>query len=112
MNTTSRRPLLLGVLLLLAASAGFAATPAENWKAQCASCHGVDGKGRGTASKDIKLRDYTDPKVQAALSDELIMKATAEGVILDGKEMMQAYKNDLSTREIKGLVAHIRRFKK
>lgn len=97
---------------MLAASAGFAATPAENWKAQCASCHGVDGKGRGTASKDIKLRDYTDPKVQAKLTDEYIIKATAEGVILDGKEMMQAYKNDLSTREIKALATYIRKFKK
>jgi cytochrome c553 len=95
---------------MLAASAGFATTAKENWNAQCASCHGKDGKGR--VSKEIELRDYTDAKVQAKLTDEYIIKATAEGVILDGKELMKAYKNDLSTREIKALATYIRKFKK
>jgi len=95
---------------MLAASVGCAATAKENWNAQCASCHGKDGKGQ--AGKEIELRDYTDAKVQAKLTDDYIIKTTADGVILDGKEMMKAYKNALSTREIKALASYIRKFKK
>ena len=98
-------PLMLGAVLV-------AAPVAENWENHCTKCHGADGKGRTKAGKKLSVKDYTDPKVQAEMKDEDIIKATAEGVFdKGGKEKMKAYKDELSSDEIKELVAYIRKFK-
>jgi cytochrome c6 len=97
---------------LVAAAAAFAAAPvAENWDTHCAKCHGADGKGQTKIGKKLKLKDYTDAKVQAQLKDEEMYKATADGVFEGDKEKMKAFKGELSEAEIKELVAHIRKFK-
>jgi cytochrome c6 len=101
----------VGVAISLAAALGYAAPVAENWENHCAKCHGADGKGQTKAGKKLKVKDYTDAKVQAAMKDEEIIKATAEGVIDNGKEKMKAYKDELSAAEIKEFVAYIRKFK-
>ena len=49
--------------------------------------------------------------MQAELKDEDMIKATADGVIIDGKEKMKGYKTEISADEIKDLVAYIRKFK-
>jgi cytochrome c6 len=97
--------------LLLATGVASAAPAADNWDNHCASCHGADGKAQTKTGKKLKLRDYTDAKVQAELKDADMIKATADGVIVDGKEKMKGYKTELSADEIKDLVAHIRKFK-
>ena len=98
-------PLVLGAVLV-------AAPVAENWENHCMKCHGADGKGQTKAGKKLNVRDYTDPKVQAEMKDEEMIKATAEGVFdKGGKEKMKAYKDELSAEEIKELVAYIRKFK-
>lgn len=102
---------LTGVALSFLAGAAFAAPAAENWDNLCASCHGPDGKAQNKMGKKLKIRDYSDPKVQAELKDEAMIKATADGVVVDGKERMKGYKGELSADEIKDLVAHIRKFK-
>ena len=71
----------------------------------------ADGKAQTKTGKKLKLKDYTDAKVQAELKDEDMIKATADGVIVDGKEKMKGYKTELSADEIKDLVAYIRKFK-
>ncbi len=109
MKTTTR--LALAGIALALATAAQAATPAENWENLCASCHGADGKAQTKMGKKLKIRDYTDAKVQAELKDEAMIKATADGVTVDGKEKMKGYKAELSADEIKDLVAHIRKFK-
>jgi cytochrome c6 len=96
---------------LLAAGVASAAPAADNWENLCASCHGADGKAQTKIGKKMKIRDYTDAKVQAELTDEVLYKATAEGVTVDGKERMKGFKDELSADEIKDLVAHIRKFK-
>jgi len=101
----------VGLALSLSAGMAQAAPAADNWENLCASCHGTDGKAQTKTGKKLKIRDYTDAKVQAALSDEDLTKATAEGVKVDGKERMKGYKAELSPDEIKDLVAHIRKFK-
>lgn len=108
---TRKRILLLSAPLLAPVILAFAAPVAENWDNHCAKCHGADGKGQTKAGKKLQAKDYTDPKVQAELKDDEMIKATTEGVTKDGKERMKAYKDELSDEEIKELIAYIRKFK-
>jgi len=108
---TSTKIALTSVALVLAAGVASAAPATDNWENSCASCHGMDGKAQTKQGKKLKLRDYTDPKVQAELKDDEMLKATADGVLVDGKEKMKAFKSELSAEEIKDLVAFIRKFK-
>ena len=99
------------VALALSAGIARAAPAAENWENLCASCHGTDGKAQTKTGKKLKLRDYTDAKVQAELKDEEMAKAITDGVKIDGKEKMKAFKEEISADEIKDLVAYVRKFK-
>ena len=109
--TTRSKLALTGIVLSLAVGAAYAAPATDNWDNLCASCHGADGKAQTKIGKKLKIRDYTDAKVQAELTDDYMIKATAAGVTVDGKEKMKGYKSELSADEIKDLVAHIRKFK-
>lgn len=101
-----------GLVFLTGAALSLAAPVAENWDNHCAKCHGADGKGQTKIGKKLKLKDYTDAKVQAELKDENMIKDTADGVFDSaGKEKMKAYKDELSADEIKELIAYIRKFK-
>lgn len=102
--------------ILFVAAAGLAvpaivgaADAAENWSKQCAKCHGEDGKGQTTMGKKMGLKDYSDAAIQAAMTDEEIIKITKEGVKEKGKTM-PGYAGKLSDEEITALVAHIRAF--
>ncbi len=106
-------------IFILAAAIGFAAAwtasaadSKENWNTLCARCHGQDGRGQTNIGKKLGARDYTDPKIQAALTDAAAFKATKEGLKdKDGKTLMKPYDN-LSDNDINGLVAYLRTFKK
>jgi cytochrome c553 len=110
MKTTTKIAL-TSLVLTLAAGVASAAPASENWDNLCASCHGADGKGQTKSGKKLKIRDYTDAKVQAELKDEELVKAVAEGIKDGGKEKMKAFKDEISADEIKDLVAFIRKFK-
>jgi mono/diheme cytochrome c family protein len=90
------------------------AVQAEDGKAlydkQCAKCHGEDGKGQTRMGKKLGAKDYTDPKVQAALKDEDAVKAIKEGVKQDDKTLIKPAE-DLTDDQVKGLVAYMRTFK-
>lgn len=101
----------LGSAVAAAAAFALAAPVSENWENHCARCHGADGKGQTKIGKKLKLKDYSSAEVQAAMSDAEIIKATTEGVQVDGKERMKGFKSELSEAEIKEFVAHIRKFK-
>ena len=80
------------------------------YKAQCATCHGVDGKGQTTAGKKVGTKDWTDPKVLKALSDVDVDKAIRIGKNGDdGKELMPSAAK-LGDDKIKALIAYIRTF--
>ncbi len=108
---TRTKVALTGLALSLTTGVALAAPAADNWENHCASCHGSDGKAQTKMGKKLKIRDYTDAKVQAELKDEDMFKATKEGVKLDGKEKMKGYQADLKDEEITDLVAFIRKFK-
>lgn len=110
MKTTKLLPL-LGVALGLTAGVALAAPAAENWENNCASCHGADGKAQTKVGKRLKIKDYTDAKVQAELKDEEMLKAILDGVTIEGKEKMKGFKGELSEQECKDLVAYIRQLK-
>jgi mono/diheme cytochrome c family protein len=101
------RSLSLALALLAVPAIGFAADAKENWAQHCAKCHGADGAGQTTMGKKLKLKDYTDAKVQAGFKDEDLLKVT-----LEGKEKMPAFKEKISAAEAKALVGVIRSFKK
>jgi len=97
---------------IMAASSIFAADAKENWDQLCAKCHGVDGAGNTKMGKKLKVKDYTDAKIQAEFTDEQIAKVTAEGSSKDGKELMKGFKDDLSPADVAALVGYIRQMKK
>src|ERR1043166_8140382 len=94
---------------LVAAASINAADAKANYDKSCAKCHGPDGKGQTKMGKQAGARDYTDPKVQAEITDEKALKAMKEGVKVKGKEVMEPAEN-LSEEDMKALIAHIRAF--
>ena len=99
-------------VLAAAALSAQAADVKENWEAQCAKCHGADGKGQTKMGQKLKAKDYTDAKVQADLKDDEMVKVIKEGAKdkETGKVVMKG--SDLSDTEIKAFVPYIRAFKK
>lgn len=98
-------------ILAAGVPAAIAADAKANWDEHCAKCHGAAGKGDTKMGQRLKVKDYSNPQVQAALKDDEMVKATLEGVKVDGKERMKGYAGTLSPDDAKALVALIRSFK-
>jgi cytochrome c553 len=104
--------------IILAAVMGFAGALAasadgakDNWDTLCAKCHGADGKGQTNIGKRLGVKDYSDAKVQSALTDDAAFKSIKEGLKdSDGKIQMKPF-STLSDDDIKALVAYMRTFK-
>ena len=98
------RPFLLSAgALVLAASLYAADQPdaAAIFKQKCSMCHGPDGKGFAA----IKTPDFTDPKVQSAITDKEMIT-----IIKEGKKgtAMAPFADKLKDDEIEALVKFIR----
>jgi cytochrome c553 len=77
---------------------------AELWKKQgCQMCHAPDGKGFPA----IHTPDFTDPKVQANLTDRQIADAIKNG---KPNTAMKPFGDKLNSQEIQALVIQIRAF--
>jgi len=78
----------------------------------CAKCHGDDGKGQTKMGQKLNCKDYSDAKVQDALTDDAGVKAIKEGLKdASGKSLMKA-SDSISDSDAKALVAYMRTFKK
>jgi mono/diheme cytochrome c family protein len=95
------------------------ATPtlrAEEGKAiyekDCTNCHGADGKGQTKMGQKLGAKDYSDPKVQAALTDDAAFKAIKEGFKNKEDKVLMKPTEGVSDAEIKAVVAYLRTFKK
>ena len=74
-------------VILVAAMFGLAAAftvkgadAKENWTTLCAKCHGAEGKGDTKIGAKMGVKDFSDAKVQAALTDDAAFKSLKEGL--------------------------------
>lgn len=88
-----------------------AADATQLWDMNCAACHGKDGKGQTMMGRKLEIKDLTDAKVQAALTDEQATKDIKDGVTENGQAKMKAFGGKLNDDQIKDLVAHVRSLK-
>jgi len=115
------------VLLVTAASTGFALPPQEAgaskktspeqlakakkvYNLDCALCHGETGDGKTDIAKDMQLTldDWTDPKTLSSQSDAALID-----IIRKGKGKMPPEDTGRATNdEVKGLVLYIRKLAK
>ena len=107
----------IGVALFFAAQAGQAATPGalKNYKKTCASCHGINGDGKGPGGKKLKTAptDFTDAKAAAKRSDEELFEASKLGPKTKSFKVnkdMPGYGNKYNDQELKEMVQLIREF--
>ena len=82
----------------------------SNYKSHCASCHGAGGKGDGWTAwlYRLKMRDLTDAAYMQTLPDDYIFQIIKHGGASLGKPGMPSWGQDLSDREVRDLVIHIR----
>lgn len=95
-----------GFILSTSSSAGASADGKALFAANCASCHGADGKGQTPMGKKMNLKDLGSPEVQK-LTDAKLTEITSKGA---GK--MPGYQQKLGADGVKAVVAHMRTFKK
>jgi mono/diheme cytochrome c family protein len=108
-----KKLIVIGVALLFAGAVSVRAADAkETWEKHCAKCHGPDGTGKTKMGEKLQIKDYTDPKVQADMKDDAMVKAIKEGVKDGDKTKMKAFGETLNDDEVNALVKFIRAFKK
>jgi mono/diheme cytochrome c family protein len=71
------------------------------WRGQCATCHGMIGRGDGPQGPMVHAPNLTLPEWQAKMTDQEIAN-----VIRNGKNRMPAF--DFPPEVVMGLVARIR----
>ena len=103
---------LTAVACLMAAGTLLAGDAKAIYDKECTKCHGADGKGDTKMGKKLGAKDYSDPKVQAAVTDAAAFKAIKEGLKdKEGKILMKPTEG-VSDTDIKAVVAYLRTFKK
>ena len=78
---------------------------------RCASCHGMDGSGKGPIAAALKPppRDLRDPAWQSSVTDQFIEKIIERGGTAVGKSPAMPASPDLAGKPVvKGLRAYIR----
>ena len=75
--------------------------------AQCAKCHGKDGRAKSLHGKHVHARDMTNASWQNEVSDERLFNS-----INKGKGKMPAYGKKLSEDQIDALVRYVRQLKR
>lgn len=98
-------------------SAGGEPSQAESMFATvCATCHGMDGTGKGPAAESLnpKPRNYTDPAWQASVTDDQLKETILKGGQGVGKSPMMPGQPQLKDHPevLDGLVQIIRKFGK
>ncbi len=76
--------------------------------AQCAKCHGRDGRAHTTHGRLTHARDLTNAGWQNEVTDERLFNSITKG---KGKSM-PAYGKKLSEDQIDGLVRYVRQLKR
>lgn len=79
---------------------------ASTYTSKCAMCHGQDGKAATPMAKMMKVPSFDASGIKKKSDSAL------ESAIENGKGKMPAYKNKLSKKQIKNVVAYIRTLEK
>lgn len=83
----------------------------RTWKAKCATCHGVDGKGQSDQGKKYGSPDLSAAKWQSSRTDAQVRDAIANpGSVERGgqKVDLHGYKDKLRPEQIDALVGYVR----
>jgi mono/diheme cytochrome c family protein len=108
-----KKLLAIGLTVFVASTVSALAGDAKaSFESNCAKCHGTDGKGQTKMGQKLGAKDYTDPKVQEALKDDVAFKSIKEGLKADDVKTLMKPAEGLSDDDIKALVAYMRTFKK
>ncbi len=80
----------------------------ELYTENCASCHGMDGNGKGPEATKLSVppTNFTDQELMADLSSELLFQAISEGIPPD----MPAFGEQFPTEELWALSTYLRSF--
>jgi cytochrome c oxidase cbb3-type subunit III len=103
--------LLVILLAIFSVQAQAHEAAADNYKAYCVQCHGMEGNGKGVNIRDMSVmpRDHTDAKAMSGRSDETLFKVIKEGgPSIEKSVLMPPWDGTLSDEEIKDLVQHLR----
>jgi mono/diheme cytochrome c family protein len=85
----------------------------RQWKAKCASCHGVDGRAKTETGEKLQIPDMTSPAFQKKVTDAQMKTAILDGFKREGKpEGMDPYRDKLTPEQVDNLVAYVRAFGK
>jgi mono/diheme cytochrome c family protein len=85
----------------------FPAAVIQVYRASCLQCHDADGTGEAGRIALPRIPDFTEPRWQAAHTDEHLTRSILEG---KGKSM-PAMKGKLGSADIKQMVAFVRGFR-
>jgi len=81
------------------------------FQANCARCHGADGRGDTPLGHTYNSPDFTDNAWWQKHSDITSTKSLVS-IVTNGKGGMPGFGKKLKSSEIKGLVSYARRFRK
>ena len=100
---------LIGIVAALAGgcsgSAGDSTDGRVLFEQVCARCHGKDGHGDPVQRINLGVPDMTDPKWQAAHTDEDIRRTVRQG---SKSHKMPAFNDFYKPAQLDALVAHVR----
>jgi mono/diheme cytochrome c family protein len=111
-HLTMKKSIIAVLALALGTFIVSAADGSALWSDNCASCHGKDGKGDTKMGQKTGVKDYTDPKVQAAVDDAKAFKSVKEGLVVEDKTKMKPFAEKMSDDDIKATIAYLRTLKK
>lgn len=80
------------------------------FRANCARCHGADGRGDTPLGQTYKSPDFTDAEWWRKHSD-ITSTRSLISIVTHGKGGMPAFGKKLKSSDIKLLVSHVRRFR-
>ena len=83
----------------------------DQFRNNCARCHGADGAGDTPLGHTFNSPDFTDPEWWRKHSDITSPRSLA-AIVSHGKGGMPAFGKKLKPTEIRRLVDYVRRFKK
>ena len=85
-------------------------TTKQLFDSKCATCHGVDAKGKTKYGIKHKIPNFTTKRWQTTIEDKEIKEKIQGGVTDKGKKVMPPFKDKLSSEQIASLTAYLRSF--